>query len=281
MTFVSLLHATYRSGARAIDVRNTWLERADRPADVEHIFGLDDDDLISVEATAGYRRVVSPGLSGRVTAVRNWNAAALSATGELLFVIADDLLPPASWDSQLRELVSAVDPACHAFAIKLSDGADPNEVWLRHPIVTRKFYTLYGLFSSEFAGLYCDNDITLRAFWKAAILDGRNIRLEHLHPTMDAGVAPSSSQRRMATEQEFEAGLRVFERRWSRWRRAVRCSAVPARAGMAVRLAGRQPARAGRILRAMEILRLVARTACRTRHHSVPWVARKSSPRRK
>jgi hypothetical protein len=34
---LSLLHATYRAGERAVGVRETWLERASRPECVEHL----------------------------------------------------------------------------------------------------------------------------------------------------------------------------------------------------------------------------------------------------
>ena len=73
---ISLLHATYRAGEAALEVRAQWLGRASDPGRIEHVFALDADDEISVEATKGLNRVVNPPLPGTVTAVRNWNAAA-------------------------------------------------------------------------------------------------------------------------------------------------------------------------------------------------------------
>src|SRR6476646_7802668 len=91
---ISLLHATYRAGQIALEGRDAWLARAGDPEQIEHIFAFDADD----ELSAGFDGVASPPRDG-VTAVRNWNAAAAVATGDLLVTIADDLLPCEGWDT--------------------------------------------------------------------------------------------------------------------------------------------------------------------------------------
>jgi len=90
---ISLLHATFHAPDRALEVRETWLAYSARADLVEHIFAMDADDDQSIAATQAYSRVISPARSGEVTFVRNVNAAAASARGDLLFVIADDLYP--------------------------------------------------------------------------------------------------------------------------------------------------------------------------------------------
>lgn len=183
---------------------------------------MDGDDLESLEHTAGWRRLVNDGHTGGVSAVRNWNAAALAATGDLLFVIADDLTPPEGWDEALVRLCGPLDPRRVPFAIKVSDDPSADDVKLRHPVVSRAFYEAYGLFGSAYRGLYCDDDLTTRAFWNAVILDGRSLRLDHRHPSLDPGVVVSGSQQRMNRSAEYEFGRAVYVSSWSKRQRLAR-----------------------------------------------------------
>lgn len=210
---ISLLHATYRAGHSALGVRGAWLSEAAVKSRVEHIFALDANDAASMAATQGFRRVVGAPRPGRVTAVRNWNAAASVASGDLLFVIADDLLPPTGWDVQLSRLMCCLDPRRNAFAVKVFDGGPPEKApLLRHPVVSRAFYSRFGLFDPRYDGVYCDNDLSKRAFWRAVIIDGREMRLQHCHP--DAGAERSESHQRMNDPAEYVLGLRTFGAVW-------------------------------------------------------------------
>ena len=210
-------------------MKQAWLDAAVDPSTIECVFAMDDDDADSLRATTKDLRAVNSGGMG-VTSVRNWNAAAAMATGDLLVVVADDLFPPPGWDRTLQDLVSGLDPRQHAFAIKLGDSPEDNRSrrWpmsrlpsplLRHPAVSRAHYTKLGLFSPKFSGVFCDNDITLRAFWKAVILDGRALGLNHRHPTLDAGYCRSDSQRLVNTATEYQRGKETFRDLWPRWRR--------------------------------------------------------------
>jgi len=212
-TPISLLHATYRAGATALRVRADWLASAAIPRRIEHVFALDADDEISVRATEGFPRVISSALPGVVTAVRNWNAAADVSTGHLLFVIADDLTPPPGWDSTLDEIVGALDPCRLAFAVKVADVEptdDSRPTLLRHPVVSRRFFEMLGLFDPAYTGLFCDDDITLRSFRRAVVVDGSSLRL--LHDRSDSH--PTQSRRRINSEDELARGRRVRNRKW-------------------------------------------------------------------
>jgi hypothetical protein len=192
------------------------------PTRVEHVFALDADDEISMRATEGFARVVSRPRPSSVTAVRNWNAAADISTGQLLFVIADDLTPPAEWDSTLDKIVGALDPCRLAFAVRVADidpATDSRPTLLRHPVVSRRFFERFGLFDPEYTGLFCDDDITLRSFRHAVVIDGSALRLQHQR--LDS--RPTASQRRINTDEELARGRRVRDRKWGRWR-------VPSRA---------------------------------------------------
>jgi hypothetical protein len=216
-TPISLLHATYRAGPTAVHVRAEWFASAAMPSRVEHVFALDADDEISIFATEGLTRVVSDPRPDTVTAVRNWNAAAGISTGHLLFVIADDLTPPAEWDSTLDEIIGALDPSRLAFAVRVADidpRTDSRPTLLRHPVVSRRFFETLGLFDSEYTGLFCDDDITLRSFRRAVVIDGSALRLHHQRSER----RPTESQRRINTAEELARGRQLRDERWGRAR---------------------------------------------------------------
>jgi hypothetical protein len=214
---ISLLHATYHRVPGPLEVKSCWLERADRPDLIEYIFAMDEDDSGAVKQTAGHPRVLGPP-SESVTAVRNWNAAAAMATGDLLMVIADDLFPPEHWDTELVRIVGRLDPTQTCFAVKVTDGPEAGDVLLRHPVISRAFYADLGLFSNSYHGVFCDNDLTMRAFWRAVILDGRSLVLEHRHPSLSKA-SPSESHSRINATREYEYGGKIFQTSWSFLRR--------------------------------------------------------------
>jgi hypothetical protein len=221
---ISLLHATYHAGDAAVDTRRRWLDSATDATRIEHVFSMDGDDLVSVEATAPFLRVVNPGGAGIVTAVRNWNAAAAHATGRLLFVIADDLRPCAAWDELLSEVPGALDPLAFPFAIKVREAhplQDRRPELLRHPVVSRAYYEHLGLFDPQFRGLYADDDITWTAFSRAVVLDGSRVVLDHAHHALDASLEESESQHTINTDEEQAFGRHVLLEKWGRARRAT------------------------------------------------------------
>lgn len=216
---ISLLHATYRRAGGPLEVRDAWLSRAVNPEAVEYLLSMDADDATSVALTEGLPRVVNPAWPGVVTAVRNWNAAAAAARGDLLVVVADDLFPPPGWDQTLLGMVDGFDARRLPFAVKVCDDPRPADVLVRHPVVSRAFYDRFGLFSPVYRGVYCDDDFTTRAFWRATILDGRSLRLEHCRPR---GNRPSDSRARMNRREEYLYGQELYRGAWPWWKRKPR-----------------------------------------------------------
>jgi hypothetical protein len=105
MKTLTLLHATRGTPERALETRQTWLDRATCAERVEHIFGIQSDDDASVRAFIYYPHGVSvPPPDWASSSVANWNTAAALSTGEILIVIADDLTPPQGWDEQVEKL---------------------------------------------------------------------------------------------------------------------------------------------------------------------------------
>jgi Glycosyl transferase family 2 len=203
---ISLLHATYHRSTGPLGVKEAWLDLADGPDHIEYILAMDDDDEATVARTEGHLWVIGPAI-GTVTAVRNWNAAAKAARGDLIMVVADDLFPPAGWDTTLLGMIGRLDPTVVPFAVKVSDSPftpdAPHEkdTKLHHPAISRAFYQRHGLFSDEYTGLFCDTDLTVRAFWESVILDGRSLVLDHQHP--DVGQNPRVF--RIAAERQLIA----------------------------------------------------------------------------
>lgn len=212
---ISLLHATYKRVGGPLEVRDAWLDRAVWPDAIEYVLSMDEDDRATVALTAGVPRLVNPAGNGAVTAVRNWNVAAAAAKGDLLVVIADDLFPPPGWDRALIETTGPLNPLRTPFVVKVGDSPRPNDVLLRHPVVSRAFYDKFGLFSPAYRGVYCDTDLTRRAFWNSVILDGRSLQVEHRHPVLSDRVVPSESHEHMNRCEEYQRGKAQYVAMWS------------------------------------------------------------------
>jgi len=99
------------------------------------------------------------------------------------------------WDESLASLCRSLDPLLVDFAVKIKDSPNHADTTLRHPIVSRKFFESFGLFDPNFRGVYCDNDITMRAYLLSQILDGRELSFRHSHPHFERDVEESISHK--------------------------------------------------------------------------------------
>ena len=248
---ISLLHPTFfREGGPSF-VRNAWLESASDPDKIEYLFAVTSTDKRGLLDTANLDRIVVEPVESHSTSVRNWNALAERSTGDLLFVIADDLLPAyRGWDEEIDRLVGGFDPLRKAFAVKVDDNGDPTDVQLRHPLISRKHYARFGLWDKRFRGMWVDDDFTLSAFWKSRIIDGRHVRFIHTNPVLDDRVTPSVSFVKANTSEEYNFGKNQFITKWH-----------PALRHTRVRLHSAQSPstrlRRGQFLRSQEVIRLV------------------------
>jgi hypothetical protein len=233
---ISLLHATYKSGAAAASIREEWLRRAQEPASVEHIFAYAQDDHVSKKMVVegGFMAVETAPSGGLVTAVANWNAAARRATGTLLFVIADDLLPPMHWDALLWESIGCLDPRRRPFAVKVTDRDGPSpslskplRMWranlLSHPVISRAYYERFGLFDPLFRGVYCDDDITFRSFRYSGVVNAKHVVLSHKRGGFSGSARLTESQERINSQDEAMHGARVFNSLWPWYRLRPAC----------------------------------------------------------
>src|SRR5262249_9469852 len=125
--------------------------------------------------------------------------------------------------STLDEIVDGLDPRRFAFAVRVADidpKTDSRPTLLRHPVVSRRFFETLGLFDPAFTGLFCDDDISLRGFRNAVVVDGSALRLHHHRSAVDETL----SQRRINTEEELARGRQIRDRIWGRSRLPTRAA---------------------------------------------------------
>lgn len=208
---ISVLHATRGRPEMAAAAYKTWIDRAAHPDRVEYIFSYDDDD-----ETARAHDLVSH-RHGRMIAVQRdnigcvdaYNYAAYHSTGEILVQAHDDLEPPDGWDVELDRRLDVGKPQL----LHVSDGLhedvnrDPELVTIA--IGTRQLFELVGgLFNSEYASVYCDDDLSSFARAHAEVVDARDLVFPHnWDPRRDDTATRSYSPER------WEDGLRLFHAR--------------------------------------------------------------------
>lgn len=177
---ISLLHATRGRSKKAMDCRNAWLAAASNPDAIEHIFGIDDDDIDSLTQINTKRVIVGRG-KGCVAA---WNACAEACSGEILIQLSDDWAPVPGWDDIILKEFEGVEGEC---VLAISDGSRTDEL-LCMAILNRKRYEKQGyLFHPDFFSVYSDNYFTWAAYKDKVIKEARHIVFEHQHPAFNKG----------------------------------------------------------------------------------------------
>lgn len=196
---ISLVHASYKSSWISLEVRNKWFELASDPKKIEHCLGFEEKDE-SILGAYGIPKAMKSGLSNdgltrfattknesTPSAIRNWNAAASLASGEILVVIADDLLPEPGWDLEILKLVN-FDPNKLSRIWKVTDYRCSKKLQYpygdvllpRHPIITRHFYSQNSfIFDPRFLGVGVDDHLLLLGLQKNIFFDARQIKLHH------------------------------------------------------------------------------------------------------
>lgn len=205
----SLVHASRKRVGMAIGTRELWVDLAEDPASVEHIFAIDDDDKESLRWLKGFDNVVTAGR----TCVAAWNAAAAKARGEVIIQLSDDWIPTRGWDRRLREAIGQRDPLNEPFVIAISDGHRTDSL-LCMAICSRKRWEDQGeeLFSPEYESMYSDNEFTHRAYRDGVVIDARDIVFKHMHPAFGGAPMDETYSRQNAADR-YRRGLETFLRR--------------------------------------------------------------------
>lgn len=172
---ISLLHATRGRSIQAKECREKWLNTAKNSQDIEHIFGIDDDDTDSLTNINTQRVIVERG-KGCVAA---WNACAKASKGEILIQLSDDWEPTQGWDETIIKEFEGVEGEQ---VLAISDGHRTDDL-LCMAILNRKRYDKQGyMFHPDFFSVYSDNYFTWLATKDGVIKNAKHIVFEHKHP---------------------------------------------------------------------------------------------------
>ena len=199
---ISLLHATRGRPIHALDAKELWLKKAKFPERVEHLFAIDHDDAESI-ALKQHAHVIQlqDGYS-----VGAWILAASKCTGDVLIQLSDDWLPPDGWDELIA---SRLNTDCEE-VLWIDDGNRTDDLMCM-AITTRKYYLRHGLFDPVFKNVYSDNDFTLRARKAGAVVDARDIKIKHDHPSIGTGKSMDAIYERGNQSAEYERAKAIFE----------------------------------------------------------------------
>jgi len=201
---ISLIHATRGRCKQAVEARRLWFNKAKNPDAIEHIFGLDDDDMHGAFLSV-HNHAVAKGIGGCVAA---WNAAAEKAQGEILIQLSDDWNPPMHWD---QIIIDAIGDTSESKVLAISDGHRTDKL-LCMAILTSKRYRQQGfMFHPEFFSVYSDNYFTDKAYQDGVIIEARDIVFEHLHPIF--GKAEwDETYARSNSDKNFANGKATYEK---------------------------------------------------------------------
>jgi hypothetical protein len=204
----SLLHATRGRVNQAIGARDIWLDLADNPESVEHIFAFDDDDQPSGRWLKSFENVECTGR----TCVDAWNRAAAKSRGRVLIQLSDDWTPPRGWDTKLRAAYAGRYPLQEQFVIAVHDGTRKDDL-LCMAILSRARYQAQGeMFSADYESVYSDNEFSFRAHRDSVVIDAKHLTFTHRHPAFGKGPMDETYKRQNAQEK-YRSGLETFIRR--------------------------------------------------------------------
>jgi hypothetical protein len=203
------MHATRGRAKAAIAARDRWLQAAEYPERVEHIFAFDRDDNESVVGLTGFRHVVVEERDKGCVAA--WNLAAQASKGQILIQLSDDWLPIRHWDTKIAARFRDVSKPG---VLRVSDGRRVDDL-LAFAIFTRAYLELLkGKFlASDYFGVYSDDEFSFRAYQRGVVIDARDIVFEHCHPSFFAEAVYDETHRRQNDEARYREGREIFLRR--------------------------------------------------------------------
>ena len=201
---ISLLHATLNRPTQANAARAKWLELAQSPADIEHIFAVDPDDQTWTELDQSSQIVTT--CRPNMGCVAAWNLAALWCSGEIMVQMSDDWTPPLFWD---RIILSRLD-VMQSQVLAISDGHRTDHL-LCMAIITRQRYREQGytMFHPRYRGVFSDDHLTAMAYGQGRVVEARDVVFTHDHPLWTGAVLDDTYRRQNAPER-YRDGQRVF-----------------------------------------------------------------------
>lgn len=226
----SLLHATYKRPAKAIEAMKSWFEKSSGTHAIEYIFAANSDDSTLPELRQGLLASdirtldgVSPGhlivdaFKGSAAA---WDRAAACSRGSIIIQAQDDVEPPSNWDERLLDRVAqrvSGDGDCMAqpFFIQVSDGYRTDNLMCT-AIMSRAYYQMKGEFlHAGYISVYSDDDFTIRASSDLAAgrvqrVDATDIIFRHRHHYHDKTVPMDETYARENSIEAYSKGRELY-----------------------------------------------------------------------
>ena len=186
-----------------------WLNAAENPSQVEHIFAVDSDDNESLGMANQFISVISQ----KKTCVAAWNLAARKASGDLIIQLSDDWVPCLHWDSKLLALVKGRNLNEEQIVISVNDGHRKDDL-LCMAILSRARLEAQGdLFFDGYESVFSDNEFSYRAFADGIVIDARSsLRFDHLHPAFGKAKMDKTYEHNNS-EERYKRGELLFNER--------------------------------------------------------------------
>ena len=213
MLKIDLISASRERPERMRAVLEKWIESSDEPKNIRFIVSIDSDDPTKNEYEMNLSEVsnnkncqidfiVNPNKS----TVHAINACKKHLTGDFIFVISDDTDCFKSWDTEIKKLV---DPENDYFIIKTSDGIGSDLITM--PIFSKgylenKKYIYY----PGYKHMFCDTELTCVASLENCIIDGTNLKFQHLHYTVGYHEKDHID---IKNQDTFYFGMKIFKTR--------------------------------------------------------------------
>lgn len=222
---ISLLHATRWRPEKAIACMRLWMERAEKPQDIEYIFAFERDDVASDVAIE--KALDNPdGITfGQVSAIRGnfggsapaWNAAYKASSGSLLIQVSDDQEPPHHYDAAILTRLPT-DWQEKPLVVAVGD-SNRNDSLLTTLVATRKFCDEEGCFLFPgYKSVWSDGDATYRAYKRNAVVEARDLVFEHKHPFFNKSVPMDDTYKLQNEPIRYAEGEAIFNGRHPDWR---------------------------------------------------------------
>lgn len=200
---IALLHATRGRFEKAAQARKMWLDLAERPDLIEHIFLMDDDDPES-EPLRRMHHLTIPAGGGCVAA---WNQGIFANESPVFVQMSDDWIPPLRWDEQILARLGDLDKPS---VLAVSDGIRTDKL-ICMAICTRKYLVQDGFFfHPRFKGVFSDNWFTEQAYARGAVIEARDLVFTHEHPLATGKTLDQTYEIQNSTER-YAQGRRVLE----------------------------------------------------------------------
>jgi hypothetical protein len=219
----SLLHATRRLPDGWKDAHSAWLAQCSAPETVEYIFGIDQAQvgfytLLLSEIPVGvwnWAGMFCDVKADPPSAAAAWNVACSYSTGDFIITIADDLFPPKHWDLEILKRIPDLKGEYVLWPDLSGDYSIMTFAFTTRPYLerlTREHGYQDRIWYPEYYGMRADNDFTACAKLDGVIVEARDLKFEHRHPTYKTAEW-DETYRWQHRDEAFELGNRVFARR--------------------------------------------------------------------